>query len=116
MVEAAAQVADAKLIDLASLCNPNSAAPATRLVARSPKFPTHSPATSSSVTAICRASLPRPCAPSSSDHRARDADLSFISVELDNPGAYGRVVRDAAGKVAAIVEARDATPAQLAIK
>ena len=49
-------------------------------------------------------------------HRARDADLSFISVELDNPGAYGRVQRDADGKVAAIVEARDATPAQREIK
>ena len=49
------------------------------------------------------------------EHRARDAELSFISVALDDPGAYGRVVRDADGKVAAIVEARDATPAQLEI-
>jgi bifunctional UDP-N-acetylglucosamine pyrophosphorylase / glucosamine-1-phosphate N-acetyltransferase len=48
-------------------------------------------------------------------HRASAADLSFISVALDNPGAYGRVVRDAAGEVAAIVEARDATPSQLEI-
>src|SRR5271167_790833 len=50
------------------------------------------------------------------DHRARGADLSFISVELDNPAGYGRVVRDSAGNVAAIVEARDATPVQLALK
>src|ERR1700719_1465952 len=49
------------------------------------------------------------------DHRARDADLSFISVVLDDPAAYGRVVRDSSGNVAAIVEARDASPAQLAI-
>ena len=50
------------------------------------------------------------------DHRARRADLSFISVELEDPAAYGRVVRDSAGAVAAIVEARDATPAQLALR
>ena len=43
------------------------------------------------------------------EHRARDAELRSISVALDNPGAYGRVVRDADGKVAAIVEARDTT-------
>ena len=50
------------------------------------------------------------------DHHARGTDLSFISVELEDPAAYGRVVRDSAGAVAAIVEARDATPAQLALK
>ena len=50
------------------------------------------------------------------DHRARRADLSFISVEVDSPGAYGRVVRDSGGVVAAIVEARDATPEQLALR
>jgi bifunctional UDP-N-acetylglucosamine pyrophosphorylase/glucosamine-1-phosphate N-acetyltransferase len=45
----------------------------------------------------------------------RGADLSFISVQLEDPAAYGRVVRDTTGNVAAIVEARDASPAQLAI-
>ena len=50
------------------------------------------------------------------DHHARGADLSFISVELDDPAAYGRVVRDSAHAVVAIVEARDATPAQLALR
>jgi bifunctional UDP-N-acetylglucosamine pyrophosphorylase/glucosamine-1-phosphate N-acetyltransferase len=49
-------------------------------------------------------------------HHAIEADLSFISVALDLPGAYGRVVRDSAGNVAAIVEARDATPAQLSLR
>lgn len=49
------------------------------------------------------------------DHRARGGDLSFISVEIEKPAAYGRVVRDSAGRVVAIIEARDATPAQLAI-
>ena len=50
------------------------------------------------------------------DHHACGADLSFISVEVDDAGAYGRVVRDSAGAVVAIVEARDATPAQLALR
>ncbi len=48
-------------------------------------------------------------------HRESGAALSFISVRLAEPAAYGRVVRDGAGKVRAIVEARDATPAERAI-
>jgi bifunctional UDP-N-acetylglucosamine pyrophosphorylase / glucosamine-1-phosphate N-acetyltransferase len=50
------------------------------------------------------------------NHHACGADLSFISVAMDDPAAYGRVVRDSTGIVVAIVEARDATPAQLALK
>ena len=50
------------------------------------------------------------------EHRRAGADVSFISATLDDAGAYGRVVRDRAGTVAAIVEARDATPAELAIR
>jgi bifunctional UDP-N-acetylglucosamine pyrophosphorylase / glucosamine-1-phosphate N-acetyltransferase len=50
------------------------------------------------------------------NHRACGADLSFISVALADPAAYGRIVRDSSGNVAAIVEARDASPAQLAIR
>lgn len=48
-------------------------------------------------------------------HRESGAPLSFISIRLDDPSAYGRVVRDKAGKVCAIVEARDASPAKKAI-
>ena len=48
-------------------------------------------------------------------YRDSGAALAFISVKLANPAAYGRVVRDEAGQVAAIVEARDATRDQLAI-
>lgn len=33
--------------------------------------------------------------------------LAFLSLELDTPGSYGRVIRDHAGQVRAIVEARD---------
>jgi len=50
------------------------------------------------------------------DHRAHQRVLSFISVALDDPGNYGRVIRDHAGAVCAIVEARDATPAEGEIK
>ena len=35
------------------------------------------------------------------------ADLAFATISLDEPGAYGRVVRDDEGHVSAIVEARD---------
>jgi bifunctional UDP-N-acetylglucosamine pyrophosphorylase / glucosamine-1-phosphate N-acetyltransferase len=49
-------------------------------------------------------------------HRNSGAALTFISVNADEPAAYGRVVRDAGGTVQAIVEARDASPAELAIR
>ena len=49
-------------------------------------------------------------------HRSSGAQLSFISVELDDAVAYGRVVRDASGAVAGIVEARDADATQCGIK
>ena len=35
------------------------------------------------------------------------ADLAFATIELDDPAAYGRVVRAADGSVRAIVEAKD---------
>jgi bifunctional UDP-N-acetylglucosamine pyrophosphorylase / glucosamine-1-phosphate N-acetyltransferase len=46
--------------------------------------------------------------------RETDAALALISVVVDEPGSLGRVVRDERGRVRAIVEARDATPEQLA--
>jgi bifunctional UDP-N-acetylglucosamine pyrophosphorylase / glucosamine-1-phosphate N-acetyltransferase len=48
-------------------------------------------------------------------HCESGAALSFISVELPDAGAYGRVIRDGGG-VAAIIEARDATPSQREIR
>jgi bifunctional UDP-N-acetylglucosamine pyrophosphorylase/glucosamine-1-phosphate N-acetyltransferase len=48
-------------------------------------------------------------------HRKSGSALSFISVVLDDPAVYGRVVRDERGAVQAIVEARDASPAERAI-
>ncbi|HKV53867.1 MAG TPA: bifunctional UDP-N-acetylglucosamine diphosphorylase/glucosamine-1-phosphate N-acetyltransferase GlmU [Candidatus Binataceae bacterium] len=49
------------------------------------------------------------------DHRRRGAVLSFISVRIAEPANYGRVMRDQRGAVQAIVEARDATAAELQI-
>jgi bifunctional UDP-N-acetylglucosamine pyrophosphorylase / glucosamine-1-phosphate N-acetyltransferase len=41
--------------------------------------------------------------------------MGLLTVELDDATGYGRIVRDNDGKVAAIVEHKDATPAQRAI-
>jgi bifunctional UDP-N-acetylglucosamine pyrophosphorylase/glucosamine-1-phosphate N-acetyltransferase len=48
-------------------------------------------------------------------HRERRAAATLLTVVLDDPGAYGRVVRDAEGGVRAIVEAKDASPEERAI-
>ncbi|MCP1442484.1 bifunctional UDP-N-acetylglucosamine pyrophosphorylase/glucosamine-1-phosphate N-acetyltransferase [Pseudomonas sp. GGS8] len=41
--------------------------------------------------------------------------LGLLTVELDDPTGYGRIVRDAAGNVTAIVEQKDANAAERAI-
>jgi len=41
--------------------------------------------------------------------------MGLLTVELEDPTGYGRIVRDADGKVAAIVEHKDASEAQRAI-
>jgi bifunctional UDP-N-acetylglucosamine pyrophosphorylase/glucosamine-1-phosphate N-acetyltransferase len=48
-------------------------------------------------------------------HRAADADVTVLSLVLEEPGEYGRVIRDRSGNLAAIVEAKDAAPAELAV-
>jgi bifunctional UDP-N-acetylglucosamine pyrophosphorylase / glucosamine-1-phosphate N-acetyltransferase len=48
-------------------------------------------------------------------HRSSSNVLSFISTKMTDGGSYGRVIRDTYETVQAIVEARDATPAQLSI-
>jgi bifunctional UDP-N-acetylglucosamine pyrophosphorylase/glucosamine-1-phosphate N-acetyltransferase len=42
--------------------------------------------------------------------------LALLTADLEDPAAYGRIVRDAAGRVAKIVEQRDASPAERAIR
>ncbi|NDB15769.1 MAG: bifunctional N-acetylglucosamine-1-phosphate uridyltransferase/glucosamine-1-phosphate acetyltransferase [Gammaproteobacteria bacterium] len=42
--------------------------------------------------------------------------MSLLTVLLDDPTGYGRIVRDAAGRVLGIVEQKDATPEQLRIR
>jgi len=52
-------------------------------------------------------------------HEASPAAATMLTIELDDPAAYGRVVRGPAGEVERVVEAKaagDADPAQLAIR
>ena len=49
-------------------------------------------------------------------HRAEAAAATVLSFEPDDPGDYGRVVRDRNGKLRAIVETTDATPEELAVR
>jgi bifunctional UDP-N-acetylglucosamine pyrophosphorylase/glucosamine-1-phosphate N-acetyltransferase len=49
-------------------------------------------------------------------HRSQGAAATVLSFEPEDPGAYGRVVRDGDGSLQAIVEARDASPEELAIR
>jgi bifunctional UDP-N-acetylglucosamine pyrophosphorylase/glucosamine-1-phosphate N-acetyltransferase len=49
-------------------------------------------------------------------HRHEGAAVTVLSFELDDPGSYGRVLRDDGGRLRAIVEARDATPEELAVR
>ena len=52
-------------------------------------------------------------------HAASPAAATMLTIELDDPAAYGRVVRTAAGDVERVVEAKaagDADPAQLTIR
>lgn len=47
--------------------------------------------------------------------RAAQSQVVIITARVGDPQGYGRIVRDAAGQVSAIVEHADATPAQQAI-
>jgi bifunctional UDP-N-acetylglucosamine pyrophosphorylase/glucosamine-1-phosphate N-acetyltransferase len=52
-------------------------------------------------------------------HRSQGGAATMLTIELDDPGSYGRVVRNAAGEVERVVEAKaagDADPDQLAIR
>jgi bifunctional UDP-N-acetylglucosamine pyrophosphorylase / glucosamine-1-phosphate N-acetyltransferase len=47
---------------------------------------------------------------------AADDGLALLTAELEDPGGYGRVVRDAAGRVKRVVELRDASPVEREIR
>src|SRR6202041_3722151 len=47
-------------------------------------------------------------------HRRGEAAATILSAELADPGAYGRIVRDAEGPAPAIVEDSRLTPGQRA--
>jgi len=42
--------------------------------------------------------------------------LALLTAELERPAGYGRVIRDKAGQVARIVESKDATPEEAAVR
>ena len=47
--------------------------------------------------------------------KCSDSAMSLLTIELDNPQGYGRIVRDSEQNVISIVEHKDATEQQLAI-
>jgi len=49
-------------------------------------------------------------------HRREGAAVTLITAILDDPKWFGRIVRDVAGNLVRIVEVKEATPEQLAIK
>jgi bifunctional N-acetylglucosamine-1-phosphate-uridyltransferase/glucosamine-1-phosphate-acetyltransferase GlmU-like protein len=49
-------------------------------------------------------------------HRERRAEATIVTASFDEPPPYGRVVRDAGGRVLGVVEELDATPGQKLIK
>ncbi|MGH9137583.1 MAG: bifunctional UDP-N-acetylglucosamine diphosphorylase/glucosamine-1-phosphate N-acetyltransferase GlmU [Acidimicrobiales bacterium] len=50
------------------------------------------------------------------EHRASSAVCTILTAELDDPTGYGRVLRGRDGRVLRVVEQRDATPDELAVK
>ena len=50
------------------------------------------------------------------EHRRTAAAVTILTIEPDEPLPYGRVLRDETGAVCAIVEERDATPDQRAVR
>lgn len=49
-------------------------------------------------------------------HQSAGAVLTFLTTELPDPTGYGRILRDAGGRIQGIVEQKDATPEQRAIR
>lgn len=49
-------------------------------------------------------------------HRRAKADMTLLTVLFQNPFGYGRIIRDAKGRVQKIVEEKDCAPAERALK
>jgi bifunctional UDP-N-acetylglucosamine pyrophosphorylase/glucosamine-1-phosphate N-acetyltransferase len=49
-------------------------------------------------------------------HRAEHNDATILTVEMDDPTGYGRVVRDAEGRFLRCVEQKDGSPEELSIR
>jgi len=49
-------------------------------------------------------------------HEASGAVVTVMTVKLDNPGSYGRIIKNDAGEVLKIVEAKDATAGEKEIR
>ncbi|HWQ00179.1 MAG TPA: bifunctional UDP-N-acetylglucosamine diphosphorylase/glucosamine-1-phosphate N-acetyltransferase GlmU [Vicinamibacterales bacterium] len=49
-------------------------------------------------------------------HHQRGAAMTVLTARVDRPAGYGRIVRDAGGALVRIVEERDASPAERAIR
>lgn len=47
---------------------------------------------------------------------ANDRQLALLTVEMDDPTGYGRIIRDAQGKVTCIVEEKDASPEERKVR
>jgi len=61
--------------------------------------------------------IPAPLLASLVAHQERSsAAATLVTAELEDPTGYGRVIRDAAGTVRAIIEQKAATPEQLAVR
>src|SRR5690348_446970 len=50
------------------------------------------------------------------DHAGSDRAVTVLTGEVADPTGYGRIIRDAAGTVTGIVEEKDATPEQAAVR
>jgi len=50
------------------------------------------------------------------EHRTRETTLSVLTVRLENPAHYGRVIRRDNGQIVKIVEARDASPEERQVR
>jgi bifunctional UDP-N-acetylglucosamine pyrophosphorylase/glucosamine-1-phosphate N-acetyltransferase len=50
------------------------------------------------------------------DHSGRGNDITFVTTTLTNPSGYGRVLRDAGGRVIKVIEERDATDEERKIR